>query len=316
MFGKTTVFLSYRRNSSRELARYVHDKLVDFGADVFFDVETMNAGRFAAIIEHEIIQRQHFLIILKPDTLDSEWVRREIQTALKYRKNIVILTADGFKFESHVHQEVSVLGEYNGIPYDYQFAEASLERVVKALGLNKRSITKSPLFWLASLAALSLMIIGIGIPALSQQRQEQFSPTLQIATASISSVLSVQTQNTQVTSLPSPSDTPSPTTEITPTATSTFTYTNTHTNTHTPTDTYTMTSTITPSPPPTEPDTPTHTLQPPQPTTTLVFSSMSGEYPCEAQIISQTGAQTVNVLRAYASERAPIVIQYRLELRY
>lgn len=141
MSKKPTVFISYRRSNAKELARYLHDKLVDLGADVFLDVEALNAGRFSTIIQREIINRDHFIILLKPETLDSEWVRRELLLALEHRRNIIPITSDGFSFEQHIPTEVEELKQYSGIPYYDHFAEETVNRVAKAIGISPKQRT-------------------------------------------------------------------------------------------------------------------------------------------------------------------------------
>lgn len=169
---KPTVFLSYRRKNARELARYVHAKLTAYGADVFLDVETLNAVRFASVIEKEIIKRDYFLILLKPDTLDPDsWVRKEVEIALRHQKPIVPLIADGFDFSLHVPADLATLKEYGGIPYSDHYAEEAIARVAKAVGL-RRSLLKrlgdflSQNWWagvggIATIAALIVAIMAL-----------------------------------------------------------------------------------------------------------------------------------------------------------
>jgi|GEM_PF-3335596 len=145
---KPTLFLSYRRIASADLARYLHDRLVTLGIDVFFDVESINAGRFGAIIEKEIINRDHFMVILSAATLDSEWVRREIQTALKHQRNIIPVTTQDFDF-SKLPDEIKMLGDYSGISYNYQDPDHSLKQIKKAVGLADKPPSQNRLrmFW-------------------------------------------------------------------------------------------------------------------------------------------------------------------------
>ena len=139
MPNRPTVFMSYRRDPSADLARYIYERLDAMGADVFFDVEDINGGHFDATIEREIIARQHLLVILAPQTLESEWVRREIETALKHGKNIIPLETGGFKFDQHVPPELSELKRSGGIPYDFKSPETTFKRLAKALQITAPS---------------------------------------------------------------------------------------------------------------------------------------------------------------------------------
>lgn len=135
MPARPSVFMSYRRDPSADLARYIYERLDAMGADVFFDVEDINGGHFDATIEREIIARQHLLVILAPRTLESEWVRRELETAFKHGKNIIPVETGGFSFEQHVPPELAELKRYGGIPYDFKSPETTFKRLAKALQL-------------------------------------------------------------------------------------------------------------------------------------------------------------------------------------
>lgn len=129
-----TVFISYRRtNSPWALAIYQH--LTSQGYDVFFDYLSVNSGDFEQIILGNIKARAHFIVILTPSALErcenpEDWLRREIETALDNRRNIVPLMMDGFNFGSpsitkYLTGKMAMLKNYNGlnIPVDY-FDEA------------------------------------------------------------------------------------------------------------------------------------------------------------------------------------------------
>ncbi len=132
-----TVFLSYRRLPSDDLARFIYDKLKARNVDVFFDREAINGGRFAAIIEREIINRDYFLVILAPDTLESEWVQREIATALRHADKVKIIPVTvGFSLgRVDLPEEIAELAEYDAVLYEREYADASIERIAKAVGL-------------------------------------------------------------------------------------------------------------------------------------------------------------------------------------
>src|SRR4051812_40091598 len=90
-----TVFISYRRtNAPWALAIYQH--LTGHGYDVFFDFKGIASGDFEQVIVENIRARAHFLILLTPSALERcgdpiDWLRREIETALESKRNIVPL---------------------------------------------------------------------------------------------------------------------------------------------------------------------------------------------------------------------------------
>jgi tetratricopeptide (TPR) repeat protein len=129
-----TVFLSYRRtNISWALA--IFQNLTKHGYDVFFDFNGIASGDFERVILGNITARAHFLVLLTPSALErcdnpADWLRREIETALANRRNIVPIMLDGFDFGSprivsRLTGTLAALTSYNGlnIPPDY-FDEA------------------------------------------------------------------------------------------------------------------------------------------------------------------------------------------------
>ncbi len=99
-----TIFLSYRRtNAFGALA--IFQNLTQHGFDVFFDFNGLASGDFERVIVENIKARAHFLVLLTPSALErchdpGDWLRREIETALANRRNIVPLLLEGFDFRA------------------------------------------------------------------------------------------------------------------------------------------------------------------------------------------------------------------------
>ncbi len=99
-----TVFISYRRNVSRNLARSIFMDLHANGYDVFMDVESLNAGDFEQIILNQIAARAHFVLLLSDGSLQrnsnkDDWLWIEIQEAMRLNRNIVPIYEEGFNFD-------------------------------------------------------------------------------------------------------------------------------------------------------------------------------------------------------------------------
>ena len=97
-----TVFISYRRTNSF-MALAVYQNLTAKGFDVFLDLQGINSGDFEQIILGNLRARAHFLVILTPSALErcnepGDWLRREIETAIDEKRNIIPLFFDGFNF--------------------------------------------------------------------------------------------------------------------------------------------------------------------------------------------------------------------------
>jgi len=158
-----TVFISYRRTNSF-MARAVYQSLTAKGYDVFFDYEGINSGDFEQIILGNLRARAHFLVILTPSALErcknpGDWLRREIETAINEKRNIVPLFFEGFDFGSpsisrHLKGSMATLKKYNGlnVPADYfneaigklvnRFLNVPLEAVLHPLSANTKKRTE------------------------------------------------------------------------------------------------------------------------------------------------------------------------------
>ena len=129
-----TVFISYRRKDI-SWALAVYQYLTSQKYDVFFDYTSIPSGDFEQIIVSNIRARAHFVLILTPTALDrcsepGDWLRREIETAIDEKRNIIPLFFDGFSFGSQsvaekLTEKLSAVKRYNGldIPSGY-FIEA------------------------------------------------------------------------------------------------------------------------------------------------------------------------------------------------
>lgn len=99
-----TVFISYR-HTNYWTALAVYQDLTAHGFDAFIDYQNLRSGEFDKVILENIRARAHFLVMLSPSALDrcnepDDWMRREIETALDEKRNIVPLMMEGFDFGS------------------------------------------------------------------------------------------------------------------------------------------------------------------------------------------------------------------------
>lgn len=129
---KPYIFLSYRRGASWSLARSIANSLEERGAEVFLDVDDINEGRFADILENAIKRCDYFVPILAPTTLDSVWCRREIAFALEQKKTIIPLLSEGYAFDAgSVPAEIQDIASHNAITILPEFYEAAVDRLAR-----------------------------------------------------------------------------------------------------------------------------------------------------------------------------------------
>jgi tetratricopeptide (TPR) repeat protein len=129
-----TVFLSYRRTNA-PWALAIFQYLTHHGFDVFFDFSGIASGAFESVILANINSRAHFIVLLTPSALENcgepgDWLRREIETALDTRRNVVPIMLESFDFGTpaiagQLTDSLAPLKDYNAlrVPTEY-FLEA------------------------------------------------------------------------------------------------------------------------------------------------------------------------------------------------
>jgi tetratricopeptide (TPR) repeat protein len=127
-----TIFISYRRTNAA-WALNIFQNLTGHGYDVFYDYEKIASGDFDQVIVGNIKARAHFLIVLTPSALErcddpNDWLRREIETAIDTRRNVVPLMLDNFDFGTpevakRLTGKLAAVKKYNGlrVPTEYFF---------------------------------------------------------------------------------------------------------------------------------------------------------------------------------------------------
>ena len=140
IFGRVekTVFISYRRKDM-PWALAVYQYLTSKKYDVFLDYTSIPSGGFERIIVSNIKARAHFILILTPTALDrcsepGDWLRREIETAIDEKRNIIPLFFDGFSFKlpsvaEKLTGKLEILKDYNGLDIQGGYFMAAMERL-------------------------------------------------------------------------------------------------------------------------------------------------------------------------------------------
>lgn len=133
-----TVFLSYRRKDSYQ-ALAVYQYLTGRQYDVFLDYTHIPSGDFEQIIVSNIKARAHFILILTPTALDrcsepGDWLRREVETAIEEKRNIIPLFFDGFRFNAPGVAEkltgrLGAIRHYNGLDIPAGYFTEAMERL-------------------------------------------------------------------------------------------------------------------------------------------------------------------------------------------
>src|SRR3989304_5298848 len=119
-----TIFISYRWTNAY-IALAIYQDLRDHGYDVFIDYESIKSGDFEQAIIENIKARAHFIVLLTPSALDrcdepGDWLRREIEFAMRFKRNIVPIMMEGFKFsdpniDKHLTGKLELLKKYQAL---------------------------------------------------------------------------------------------------------------------------------------------------------------------------------------------------------
>jgi len=133
-----TVFISYRR-TNYWAALAVYQNLHSNGFDAFFDYKSIPSGDFAQVITENVTSRAHFVIILSPSALErcnepGDWLRREIETAIDYQRNIIPLMIEGFQFGSQTTLQALTgklmgLKNYNAISIPVEYFDDAMNKL-------------------------------------------------------------------------------------------------------------------------------------------------------------------------------------------
>lgn len=95
------IFISYRREDGRDIARNIQQALKGRGhKQVFFDYDSIQKGEFTKRIIDAIYSCSDVILVLSPKSMkrcakSGDPVANEIRTACKYHKNIIPVTIDG-----------------------------------------------------------------------------------------------------------------------------------------------------------------------------------------------------------------------------
>lgn len=132
---ENSVFISYRRtNFPWAMAIFQHLRAQGF--DVFLDFLGISSGDFEQVILGNIRARAHFLVLLTPSALErcdepGDWLRREIETAIESKRNIVPIMLESFDFNSpsiaqHLTGKLELLRRYNGIEIPMRYFDHAM----------------------------------------------------------------------------------------------------------------------------------------------------------------------------------------------
>lgn len=97
------VFISYRRNESRDVALQLHDQLSSHGFDVFLDTHDIRPGEpFQEMLWHRLVDCDVVIMLETNDYFSSKWTKQELGRTLAKGIQILRLTWPAHKSSRHL----------------------------------------------------------------------------------------------------------------------------------------------------------------------------------------------------------------------
>lgn len=135
---RVQVFISYRRETGRDIARNIYERLTLSGYSTFFDYDSTRQGKFNEQIFTAIEQCKDFVLVLSPNALKrcndaGDWVRIEIERAIKHKKNIILIATEEFDGFPSIPESISEIKYINIIFLVQKYYNESFRELCKAL---------------------------------------------------------------------------------------------------------------------------------------------------------------------------------------
>ena len=132
------IFISYRREGGYAMARLLYECFKNAGLSVFLDLEELRAGPFNDKLYEAIDSCENFVLVLPPNSLDrcvhqNDWLRLEIEHAIRQKKNIIPVMMDGFTFPEDLPPSMQVLPFFNGVQSSREYFDATIKKMISML---------------------------------------------------------------------------------------------------------------------------------------------------------------------------------------
>ena len=132
------VFISYRRDGGYAMARLLYECFNNAGLSAFLDLEELRSGPFNTKLYEAIDSCENFVLVLPPNSLDrcmaeSDWLRLEIEYAIKQKKNIIPVMMVGFTFPEKLPPSLQVLPFFNGVQSSREYFDAAVKKIISML---------------------------------------------------------------------------------------------------------------------------------------------------------------------------------------
>jgi hypothetical protein len=237
----TQVFISYSRKDLAFVERLSND-LQAAGLDVWYDLSGLDGGtRWGREIQNAIEESQCFVVVLSPNSVESEWVEKEFMYANSLKKRVIpllfqpcktpmwfinlhFIDVQGDNYDRNFWVILKALGVKPGEtavkPKPKQKPAAVEDTTTHRHPVSTRKIKFGPAWIIALVGLVALIAFAVwGLPPLAARLAPASSPTSTPTTAPTATPTLAPTQTPTSTPTISPSTTPTPTQTLVPSST-------------------------------------------------------------------------------------------------
>lgn len=134
------VFISYSRATGSSLAQVFRNALEHHGRRVFLDVHADYWSSFPEELSVRVRQTPYVLVLLTPECTGSQWMEREVELAMRERRQLLVVCESSFKWPddaalSDTWRQCKTL---NYRTYIHEFSDEVLRQVVEAVEPARR----------------------------------------------------------------------------------------------------------------------------------------------------------------------------------
>ena len=133
----TSAFICYSRKD-KEVAEYIAAELTNRNAEPFIDYMSLRAGGFMKQLGRAIEQRDFFLPIISPDSVESDWVEAEVTWAFTNKKPIIPI-----RYKSARLTNVFVLDSRESVDFGRWHTDRNMDDAIGRL-MKLMNITVEP----------------------------------------------------------------------------------------------------------------------------------------------------------------------------
>ena len=133
------VFISYRRSTNVDAARLIRTALNSKNLKAFVDIEDLGPKFFDEQLIEVIQKTENFILLISSEDLKkcsepNDWLRKEIKTAIQFKRNIVPILKDGFSWDASIlPEDIRDLPRHNSIKYSSEYFDAMIIKLTSFL---------------------------------------------------------------------------------------------------------------------------------------------------------------------------------------